>query len=918
MRNKILIFLPIAAIVLFGAYQMSRLHQDVDFNTEVKPILNKRCISCHGGVKKSGGFSLMTREEALQATDSGQPAIIPGDPHGSAFIQRLLSEDPEERMPYEADPLPEEEIAILRRWVRQGAPWGLHWSYQPIAKVERPKSRHAFGLLWSGQDQEQHVNGVDHFIREKLREIGLSPSPEADRATLLRRLSLDLIGIPAPDRLAQRYLADDSPGAYERLVDSLLALPQFGEKWAVMWLDIARYADSKGFERDPHRTIWPYRDWVIDAFNRDLPYDQFLTEQLAGDLLPNPTDAQYIATGFHRNTTTNDEGGTDNEEFRVAAVVDRVNTTWEGIMGTTFACTQCHGHPYDPFNHEDYYEFMAFLNNTRDEDTAADYPWLRIFSPEDSLKLGKLKGWLQENTSEERTDEIITFLKTWQPSVNGIAADEFVNAELYDTKTLTFRNHGVARLPGIDLNGKSMILYRYQSSRERGRWTIRLDSLQGTILGQVNLPKTRGGWQYATLEFSPVQGKHDLYLTYENPTIQDDKGTGLRFDWLAFTNPFPGRDRPGYAANLQRFWELMDASTGRTLIMFENTPGQSRQTHVFDRGNWLVKAQKVSPNVPNIFPPVPDDVPRNRLGLAKWLTDPQHPLTSRTMVNRIWKQLFGAGIVQTLEDLGSQGEPPTHQELLDWLAWRFMHEHDWSMKAMIREIVLSAAYRQKSNATPEMLEKDPYNRYYARAPRPRLAAEQVRDQALAISGLLSKKMGGPSVMPYQPEGIWSTPYNNAKWHVSEGEDRYRRSVYTYWKRSTPYPAFMTFDAATREVCSARRVNTNTPLQALVTLNDPVYHEAAQYFARRIVEETETAAPAALISTGYRLATGKNIPDRKRTALEELYAEALKDFSEEPEKTEQFLNKIAEKKAEMAALTIVANAILNLDEVITRS
>lgn len=918
MRNKILLSLVLVGVVLIGGRLLGVGEERIDFNTQVKPILNKRCISCHGGVKKSGGFSLMTRAEALQPTESGEPAIIPGDPHGSAFIQRLLSEDPEERMPYEADPLPKEEIKILRQWIRQGAEWGLHWSYRPLARVELPKSRTAFGVLWSDSKEDWANNEIDYFIKKGLQEIELTPSPEADRATLLRRVSLDLIGLPAPKTLADQYLSDGSPNAYEELVDSLLQLPQFGEKWAAMWLDIARYADSKGFERDPHRTIWPYRDWVIDAFNRDLPYDQFLTEQLAGDLLPNPTDAQYIATGFHRNTTTNDEGGTDNEEFRVGAVVDRVNTTWEGIMGTTFACTQCHGHPYDPFNHEDYYEFMAFFNNSRDEDTAADYPWLRIFSAEDSLKLKALETWLEENTDEERTHEILTFLKTWQPSVNGIAADQFVNAELYDTKTLTFRNNGRARLRGIDLTGKSQLLYRYASSQERGAWTIRLDSLNGPTLGQVNLPKTKGGWNYATLDFTPVEGKHDLFFTYENPTIKDERTQGLRFDWLAFRQPFPGEDRPGYAASLQRFWELMEAPADMTLILFENPKGQSRETHVFDRGNWLVKGQKVEPNVPDIFPSMPEGAPRNRLGLAQWLTSPEHPLTARTMVNRLWKQLFGAGIVETLEDLGTQGQPPSHPELLDWMAWRFMHDHQWSMKAMIKEIVLSAAYRQSTKVTPEMLEKDPYNRYYARAPRPRLAAEQVRDQALALSGLLSKKMGGPSVMPYQPDGIWSTPYNNATWHMSEGEDQYRRSVYTYWKRSTPYPAFIMFDAANREVCSARRINTNTPLQALVTLNDPVYLEAAQYFALRMKEEASTKDASAFIQTGYQLALGVPIPEQKLTALQSLYEKALSTFAADPEQIPAFLNKMEEQNAELAALTVVANAILNLDELITRS
>ena len=921
MRNKRLAKLIVPILVLGGLLLISQFfgiqNKKVNFNTDIKPILNKHCISCHGGVKQSGGLSLMTREDALLPTDSEKPAIIPGHPDRSEFIQRLLSEDPESRMPYEADPLPKSDIQLLRRWIKQGAPWGLHWAYQPVVEVEVPKSKQALGAIKSSNQEPWAQNDIDHFILDGLEKLALQPSPQADKATLLRRASLDLIGLPPPEKLAKQFLADDSPDAYEKLIDELLKSPQFGEHWATTWLDIARYADSKGFERDPHRSIWPYRDWVIDAFNRDLPYDQFLTEQLAGDLLPDPTDAQYLATGFHRNTSTNDEGGADNEEYRVAAVVDRVNTTWEGIMGTTFACTQCHGHPYDPFRHEDYYKFMAYFNNTRDEDTAADYPWLRIFSSEDSLKLKSLDNWLQENSDEERTKEIIRFIKTWQPSINGIAGDQFVNSELYDTKTLTFRNHGSCRFKGIHLGGKSHLIFRYQASQNQGSWSIRLDSLNGPVLGTTVFSKTKGGWQYGTLDFSAIEGKHDLYFTYENPHIKDDKTTGLKFDWFAFTKPFPGEGKDGFGANLQLFWDLMNARTKHSLIMIENPEVQSRTTQVFDRGNWMVKTTEVQADVPAIFPPFPKGAPPNRLGLAQWLTDPQHPLTSRTMVNRLWEKLFGMGIVETLEDLGTQGQPPSHPELLNWISWRFMHEHQWSVKSLLKEIMMSATYQQDSKASTEVLKKDPYNRYYARAPRPRLSAEQLRDQALSISGLLSSKMGGPGVMPYQPEGIWRTPYNNQKWKMSKEEDLHRRSVYTYWKRSAPYPAFLTFDAAPRQVCAARRINTNTPLQVLVTLNDPVYMEAAQYFALRTQKNAENKKADEWIAKAYQLATNRPIPENKLAALKNLYQQALEDFEKEPKKAEALLDKIEKNDPETAALTIVTNAILNLDELITR-
>ena len=903
-KTNLLIMLLAVALggVLFSNLELARGRQ-VDFNEHIKPILNRKCIHCHGGVRQNGGLSMMSREEMLRPADSGKPAVVPGHPENSELIRRIKSTDESERMPLEAAALSPAEVALMERWIRQGAKWGLHWAYRTVEKPAVP-------------DVDEGSNDLDRFILQKLAEKKIKPSPEASKPILLRRVSMDLTGLPAPDSIASRFLDSDAEIGYPDLVESLLDLPSFGEKWAAMWMDLARYADTKGFERDANRIIWPYRDWLIRAFNEDKPYDEFLIEQIAGDLLPEPTLAQYIATGFHRNTKTNDEGGSDNEEFRVAAVMDRVNTTWEVLMGTTFACTQCHGHPYDPFDHEDYYEFMAFFNNSRDEDTAEDYPWLRMFGEEEEAELQLLKDWLSGSVSPERTRELVTFLRTWQPVYYSIATDRFVNAALYDTKHLNFRNHSSARLAGVDLSDVNHLIYRFRSQKEGGTLRIHLDSLNGPVIGsdQIGSP---GGWQFGEISLDALAGRHDLYFTYANPRLEGTESAGMAFDWFYFTRPFPGAGRPGYREQKERFWNLMDSRPRRTLIMMDNPANRQRVTRVFDRGNWQVWKQEVQPGVPEVFPGLPAGIPANRLGLAKWLTDLSHPLTARTMVNRVWEQLFGQGLAMTLEDLGTQGTPPTHPELLDHLAYRFMNEYDWSLKALLRELVLSATYRQSSLVTPEHLEADPQNQYYARMPRVRLSAEQLRDQALAVSGLLSAKMYGPSVMPHQPEGVWNTAYNNAVWSTSAGEDRYRRALYTFWKRSAPYPAMTTFDASAREVCLSRRIRTNTPLQALVTLNDQPFIEAARALATGILRQKERGR--SLIADAYQKAVGYNPTPAQLAALQRLYDRSLEHYRNEAADLEAMVPNpsIDVDALEQAALTMVANAIFNLDEFLVK-
>ena len=892
-------------------------HKRVDYNSEVKPLFNKKCITCHGGVKKESGFSVLFRSEALAKAESGKLAIVPGDPDNSELIRRITNKDPEERMPYEHAPLSSKEIDMLRQWIKEGAHWGDHWAYVAVKPVEVPDAAAGFWGFLSGKN-EWVKNDIDHFIYSQLKQQQLEPSAEADKAALLRRVSLDITGVPPSENMANEFLNDNSDAAYEKLVDELLASPQYGEKWTSMWLDLARYADSKGYEKDGYRSIWRYRDWLIKAFNSDMPYDRFLSEQLAGDLMPGATDEQFIATAFSRNSMTNDEGGTDDEEFRTAAVIDRVNTTWETLLSTTFACVQCHSHPYDPFKHDDYYKFMAFFNNTRDEDVTGDYPQLREFDTDDSVKLERLKQWLAQYATKEESGEVIRFVKTWQPAVNAHLADKLVNSAVSDTR-LALRNNAVSRFAKVDLTNKNVLRYRYTSGIDKGKWTIHLDSPDGPVLASTVIPPSQG-WDVGRVDLNAVSGVHDLYFAYSNPAVEKtNENTLAYFDWFYFTSSFPGRGAPGYDSAYAWFNDLITTSASTvTPVLMENPPDMFRSTHVFERGNWMVKGDEVQADVPHSLNPLPEGAPRNRLGLAMWMTDKKNPLTSRTIVNRIWEQLMGQGIAETLEDLGSQGIEPTHRLLLDWLSGQLMNEYNWSLKKLVKTIVMSATYRQDSKINPEMLEKDPFNKYYARGPRIRLSAEQIRDQALALSGLLSPKMYGESVMPYQPPGIWLSPYDGNVWEKSTGEDQYRRAVYTYWKRTAPYPTMLSFDGVAREVCVARRIRTNTPLQALATLNDEGFIEMARHFAARMDKEGGSNVQQQ-ISKGYELAMFRPISKEKLEPLMNLYQQALQQFKKDERKTCEMIGaNMGNNTPEKAALIVVANAMLNLDEFVTKN
>ncbi len=904
-RSKKLWVIVLICLPAILYYSCSWNQHTIDFNTEVKPIFNKKCISCHGGVKRKAGFSLLFRQDALAPTESGRSAIIPGKSGESEMIRRLTLSDPEDRMPYKHDPLSKEEITTLKKWIDQGAVWGDHWAYVPLKKVVVPALR-----------DEWITNDIDRFILDRLKQEKLEPSPIADKATLLRRVSLDLTGIPAPDSIASAFLKDSSSGAYERLVDSLLASPAYGERWTALWLDLARYADTKGYERDDSRSIWRYRDWLIRSFNNDLPYDEFIVRQIAGDLLPHPTDNDYIATAFHRNTMTNDEGGTDNEEFRTAAIIDRVNTTWEVMLGTTFGCVQCHSHPYDPFRNDEYYKFMAFFNNSRDEDTYADYPLLRHLNDSMTRELDDVINWVRQQSDEQKAAEIRQFVKTWQPAVNSILADQFINSELDDTKWLTFRNNAVCRLKSIDLSGKDELVFRAAVYLPHGKWQIHLDKPDGPVIARIDLPASKG-MEIRNVPIVPAEGVHDLFFTYQNPSLKHPEDNGILFDWFWFTRSFPGKGKTGYQKYESSFWSLVKAGVPTTPVMMDNPSSMKRPTYIFERGNWLVKGDQVDADVPHSLNPFPANVPRNRMGLAKWIIDPKNPLTARTMVNRLWEQLFGFGLAETLEDLGTQGLPPTHQQLLDWLSGQFMNENKWSIKKTLKQIVLSSAYRQQSMMRPDLLEKDPSNKWYARGPRVRLSAEQVRDQALSASGLLSHRLYGPSVFPHQPKGIWLSPWNGAEWVLSNGTDRYRRALYTYWKRTAPYPSMMTFDGAAREVCTSRRIRTNTPLQALVTLNDEAYLDMSRGLAYRMMKDGGNNI-AEKINSGYKWILYKPISPQKSAILQRLYRQSLDTFKKDAEKTCEMIGVMNEhNNPETAAMVVVANAMLNLDEVIVK-
>jgi hypothetical protein len=757
----------------------------VDFNREIRPILSEHCYQCHGPDHKARKADLrLDRKEDAFRDRSGYAVIVPAKVEESELFHRVTAQDPDEVMPppKAKKPLSRKQIDLLRRWILQGAKWDTHWSYALPARVSAPPVK----------DRRWPRNPIDQFVLARLESEGLSPSPEADRATLIRRVSLDLVGLTPTPAEVDSFENDSGRGAYERVVERLLASPDYGERQARPWLDQARYADTNGYETDGIRSIWLYRDWVIRALNRDMPFDQFTIEQIAGDLLSNPTIDQRIATGFHRNTIINTEGGTDDEEFRVAALIDRVNTTAQVWLGTTIACAQCHDHKYDPFTQKEYFQLFAFFNNTADGGRSPE-PQIPVPTSEQSAKQGAIRAELDQ----------------WQ-----------------------------AKLAEVMREG-------------------------------------------AVLRVKSIKEKIDALKKEE-----------------AAVHP-------------------------ATTMVMQELPSP-RTTHVLVRGSHNVKGERVSPGVPAVLHSFAPNQPRNRLGLARWLVDPRNPLVGRVIMNRLWAQIFGRGIVETSEDFGVQGEPPSHPDLLAWLATELVRQ-GWSIKAMERLIVTSATYRQSSRVTPDRLERDPYNRLFSRGPRFRMEVEMLRDQALAASGVLKRTIGGPSVFPYQPDGIWFTPYSSDRWTESRDGDQYRRGLYTFWRRSAPYPAFMVFDAPSREVCCERRARTNTPLQALATLNDPAFVQPAVALATRIVREFKGTKEERALGA-FRLVLARKPSPAELRHIVELYQKNLKDYRSRPA-TAFALAKAGRAtpaddegldRGELAAWTVVANVLLNLDETVSKS
>ncbi len=960
MRTVLLALFATSAILMTARVEAE---ETVRFNRDIRPLLSGKCFRCHGpdAATREAGLRLDVRSAAIAELDSGDTAIVPGKPDDSILLHRAVA-DAGERMPPEeaGEALTADEVSLLRRWIQQGAPYEQHWSFAPPIKVEAPKQL---------KHEDRVQNAIDRFVFKRLETANLSPSEPATRQTLIRRLSLDITGLPPTIEEVDAFVGDNEPGAVQRVVDRLLKSTAYGERWARIWLDLARYADSAGYAQDPMRTIWRYRDWVISSLNKNMPFDQFTIEQIAGDMLPSPTDDQLIATAFHRNTMTNSEGGTSDEEFRNAAVVDRVNTTMQVWMGVTAGCSQCHDHKYDPLSQEEYFQLFAIFNNTADADRGNEAPLHYTWTADQLARRETLEKRIKELESQiaaEKAKQQAEAVKQGNETTAAKSSEPFqvqhIRVELPGSDVFL----SLAEVQVFDSNGVNVALKGEASQISTGFAGPAKLAIDGNTSGEYQKDKsvshTAGGanpWWEVKLDKAYEISKVAIWNRTDGV---GDRLTGSRLILLDASRkplfvqtlpqpPSPSTTvsvpasssvlspvqqkavasyKPGQApASSQTKLEKQLAAVKKqyadlkgvpTPIMQELAAGRRRTTHIQLRGNYQQKGKEVTAGVPAAFHKLPEGAAADRMSLARWLVDRRNPLTARVVVNRYWEQLFGIGLVETSEDFGNQGEPPSHPQLLDYLAVELM-EHDWDVQWLIRTIVSSATYQQSSESNPQLNQIDPRNRLLARGPSHRLPAEMIRDQALAIGGLLSRKMYGPSVQPPRPVlGLRAAFGGSTDWKTSQGADRYRRGLYTSWRRTTPYPSMTTFDAPSREVCTIRRIRTNTPLQALVTLNDPVYVEASQGLAKRMLTEVN-GNTAARLTYGFRLCVARTPTAdelrRLKSLLDRLHQAYAKDQEAAAKLAAGPLKELQQDKATLAAWAVVGNVLLNLDEVLAK-
>lgn len=1055
--HQLALLLAIAAFAVLGSGAAPR---DIQFNRDVRPILSDKCYTCHGPDEKTRLVNLrLDTKEGLLATRGKHQIVVPGDPAKSKLLERIAHPKRALAMPPpgSGDVLTPDQTEIIAEWIRQGAEFESHWAFKTPVRPALP-----------AVSNEQWVrNEVDRFVLAKLDREKLAPSPEAEKATLLRRLHFDLTGLPPSPKDIDSFLADKSPDAYEKRVDALLASPRYGERMAMQWLDLARYADTHGFHIDSHRDMWIWRDWVIRSFNENMPYDQFTVWQLAGDLLPNRTRDQQIASGFNRNHMINYEGGAIPEEYLTEYVVDRADTTATVWLGLTMGCARCHDHKYDPIKQTDFYRFYAFFNTIEEEGLDGKRgnatPLLRVFRSNEEEATWKQARQRAHDARQSLSDDLIDYkLLSWganrsgqlpAPSFEGLVAHYSFDRHL-ETATPALRGKlkkgelqysaGVVA-DRIDLDGETKVSFGNALSFGRSDpfsmafWMRTSSQKPMAIFQRITNPQTRQGIELLIDESYPIphEVNRGVYLTIrltekypesvlevtsaDRVRLRDHAHVAFSYDgsgkasgiqlWVngkpaalkakldtlrgdfgkagaltigdsSLAGPFTGgidelriyrrkltgadvdqlfTHEPARAALLvskdgrspdqhtrlrryyldhaaapadRKLWQELQAankafdaltqSIPTTMVMEEMvTP---RKTHRLERGDYSAPAEELQPGVPEVLPQLPGDAPADRLALAQWLMRPDHPLTARVAVNRFWQMVFGYGIVKTSEDFGAQGDAPSHPELLDWMATEFVRS-GWDVKHMMRTIVTSSTYRMSSRASRELIEQDPENRLLARGPRVRLQAEMIRDNAMAASGLLNGVVGGPSVFPYQADGIWEDMafgdvYSMQRYEQSHGQDLYRRTMYTFWKRTAPPASLITFDAPDREKCTARRTNTNTPLQALVLMNDPTYVEAARALAQRVLQEAGTDA-GERIRYAFRLVTAREPNPKEMQVLRDLAETQEGRYRKNPNAAKQLL-KVGESEAdkkldprELAAWATVTSVLLNLDETITK-